>query len=220
MKAPSSKNRLPFDNNYWKTMYADDDESVIDGLYNAKEHAEYIKSIFRLQDTEVHSLGDFGFGLGALLQETSLALNVSRIVALDISIDCVNRLMKQSWHSKKDIAILNASIEDYESPYLEKHPLDLIIFNSVMQYIPDRSVKSVFKKLSKYCKYLYFCAPTDKDYDLMKEVMDFTDPYAYSRPLSFYRKSWKQYFTAVGLNLLESRSNVKDSPFVFELYRY
>ena len=62
-------NGLPFDKTYWDDMYVEDEESVIDGIYNAENHARYVYELLQLFEISVKSLGDFGFGLGILLRE-------------------------------------------------------------------------------------------------------------------------------------------------------
>ena len=41
-----SANGLPFNKDYWDDMYAEDDESVIDGVFNAEGHAKYLYELF------------------------------------------------------------------------------------------------------------------------------------------------------------------------------
>ena len=41
-----SANGLPFNKDYWDDMYAEDDESVIDGVFNAEGHVRYLFELF------------------------------------------------------------------------------------------------------------------------------------------------------------------------------
>lgn len=213
-------NGLPFDKSYWDDMYIEDEESVIDGIYNAENHAGYICELLKLFEISVHSLGDFGFGLGVLLREFISVLKPGKIIAIDPSGEAVNRLIQQKWVSSLNIAVKQSSIEAFEVSYLEKEPLDLIICNSVLQYLPEKDIPGCFDKLSRICKYLYITIPTSTDYKFMKKVLNFTDPYAYSRSRSFYTRNYKKYFTCVSHNLLESKRTVKESPILFDLFKF
>ncbi len=218
--ATRSANGLPFNQDYWDDMYAEDEESVIDGIFNAENHARYVLELFSLMEIKIGSVGDFGFGLGVLLKEFVKQLKPRRVVAIDPSLESVNGLLKQKWHKKLEIAIKQSTIEEFDSSYLKKNPLDLVICNSVIQYLPSKNVEGAFEKLAHISKYIYLSIPTSNDYEYMKKEFNFTDPYAYSRSRSFYLKSWKNHFHVVSHNVLESKYNVKQSPFLFELFRY
>jgi hypothetical protein len=215
-----SANGLPFDETYWKKMYAEAEDSIIDGVVNAEQHANYIKSVLSLQGVKVTSIGDFGFGLGKLLREFAGVFATKKIVAIDPSIECVNKLRTAKWISKYNIAIHHASLYDFDSIYLQDNPLDLSICNSVFQYITENKVEFIFRKLSRITRYLYFCAPTTNDYRMMEEEVGFVDPYAFSRSREFYRDAWAAHFRSVSLNLLESIELVQPSEFVFDLFQY
>lgn len=213
-----SANGLPFDKNYWEEMYLEDEESLIDGIYNAKEHANYLDSIAKMIDLRVLRLGDFGFGLGKMLKEISRKLKPETIVAIDPSLEAVEKLKKAKWHNSYTIAISHSNLQNYNTNYLKENPLDLGIIFSVLQYFPDADVQKAFEKLSQICMYLYISIPTKEDYRQMKKDLNFTDPYAYSRPASFYHEARKKYFEIVSYNLWESK-NVVDSPFQYKLFR-
>lgn len=213
-------NGLPFDKMYWDDMYAEDDESIIDGVYNAENHAKYVYELFQLFEISVKSLGDMGFGLGVLLREFAMRFKPKQIVAVDPSDESINNLLNKKWHKSFNIAIQKSTIEDFNISYLSENPLDLLICNSVIQYIPNKNMILIFEKLSKICKYLYISIPTDEDYKYMKEYLNFSDPYAYSRKKKFYLNSWNKYFSIVSHNLLESKFHVAESPFLFELFRF
>ncbi|MCB1176918.1 MAG: class I SAM-dependent methyltransferase [Leptospiraceae bacterium] len=220
VKIFDSANGKPFDKDFWEEMYTEDEDSLIDGIYNAKEHANYIKSVLNLIGVKAHSIADFGAGLGVLLKQVTLALKPKNIIALDPSEESIQKLLKSRWFSKYNIAVIHSRFQDYNISHLTENPLDLAILNSVMQYFPDRDVVPTFARLSKICKYLYFNVPSKKDYAIMKKELDFVDPYAYSRDAEFYRNSWKKYFTMVSYNILESKHSIKHSPFQYEIFRY
>ena len=59
-----SANGLPFDKMYWEDMYAEDDESYIDGVFNAKHHARYCKTFFELFDCPLQAI-DIDLGMAS-----------------------------------------------------------------------------------------------------------------------------------------------------------
>jgi 2-polyprenyl-3-methyl-5-hydroxy-6-metoxy-1,4-benzoquinol methylase len=215
-----SANGLPFNKNYWDDMYAEDEESVIDGIYNAEGHAKYLFELFSLMEVKINSIGDMGFGLGVLLKEFVRQFKPSLTIAIDPSEECVTRIIKEKWIKNLNIAIKQSTIEDFDIKFLKEKPLDLVICNSVLQYLPNKNIEPVFEKLATMAKYVYIAIPTTKDYEYMKNELNFTDPYAYGRSRNFYLKAWKKHFMAISHNLLESRYNVKQSPFLYELFRY
>lgn len=198
-------------------MYAEEEGSIIDGIHNAKDHAAYIYHTLKLADFAVKTLADFGFGKGILLKEFASKFKPSKILALDPSREMVEELKKSSWIRKYNSKIIHATLQDYD--HKKGKPFDLVICNSILQYIPDKEVSEVFKKLSLLAKYVYFAVPTERDYEYMKREMDFVDPYAFNRPKEFYVKAISPYFTGVSLNLLESRALIKESGFVYEFFR-
>jgi hypothetical protein len=200
-------------------MYAEEDDSIIDGIDNAKEHAKYLKSVLNLGEVNVQSIGDFGFGKGILLREIAKEFNPKRIMAIDPSKEANDNLQKQKWIKKYSCTIKQTTLENFKEQELSK-PLDLGICNSIFQYIPSSKISFVFSKLSRLCRYLYFSVPTQVDYDYMKSELDFIDPYAQVRDKKFYLKNMKPHFTIVSLNLLESKIHTKESGFLYEFFRF
>ena len=215
-----SANGLPFDKMYWEDMYAEDDESYIDGVFNAKHHARYCKTFFELFDCPSRSIGDFGYGLGDLLREFVKVFRPERIIGTEPSEEAFQKLTGENWPLSAAVAFYPHTIQDFPDTYLRDHPLDLIICNSVFQYIPDSGIEPSFEKMHRLSRFLYFTVPTEKDYRYMKRELNFTDPYAYSRKLSFYRKEIRKYYSFISHNILESKHFQNSSHFSFELYRY
>jgi trans-aconitate methyltransferase len=218
MVYPKVNQGLVLDETYWDEMYGD--TYNVDGLFNAKEHAKYAASIFQLMDTKVQSLGDFGFGKGALFKEFTKVFKPARVIGVEPSPERVEEIRGQAWIEKTHIQIHNTSLQEFNPPYLSYAPLDLGICNSVFQYIPDKDLKSIVKKLASFCRFLYFTVPTDKDYKRMKKDIAFVDPYAFSRSVQFYRKLLSPYFHFVSFNLLESKTKINPLVFEEEFFRF
>jgi hypothetical protein len=200
-------------------MYAEDADSIIDGIDNAKEHARYLKSILDLGEISVESIGDFGFGKGILLREIVKEFKPKQIIAIDPSKEANDKLKRQPWIQKYSYKIENTTLENFKESKIKK-PLDLGICNSILQYVPSQEITTVFDKLSRLCRYVYFSVPTKVDYDYMKKELDFIDPYAYSREKKFYLKKLAPHFTIVSLNLLESKIHTRESGFLYEFFRF
>ncbi len=200
-------------------MYAEEDGAEIDGIHNAKEHARYLKSILDYAGVEVNSIGDFGFGKAVLLHEIVKEFKPNRIFALDPSLEAVKNLENKRWIKNRKHKILRNSLENFNDTKI-KRPFDLGICNSIFQYIPTKDVSNCYKKLSKLCKYLYFSVPTQLDYEYMKKELHFIDTYANSRKKEFYLKALQPYFSIVSHNLLESKTHIKESGFVYEFFRF
>lgn len=203
MKIPitTAANGLMFDSNYWKKIYKKGID--IDGIYNSKEHVQYIYALFTLCEIKINSIADFGFGKANLLKDFVKKFNPERVIAIDPSLEMVEKLYRAKWLNNLDITISRTSLQEFNITYLKDNPVDFSICNSVFQYI-EKDLEKIFKKLSLITKYLYFSVPTDNDYFRMKKELGFQDPYAYKRPLKFYLTSMRPHFTIVSFNLLES----------------
>ncbi|MCW7492670.1 class I SAM-dependent methyltransferase [Leptospira sp. 2 VSF19] len=198
------KNGKKFDGTYWSDIYGNGLD--VDGSYNAKQHAEYLKSLFQLMEIPVYRMADFGFGKAILLREMVKTFSPVKVYAVDASKEAYEDLKKKDWVKKSDkFHIYHESLETLKLPKLEKDPVELGICNSVIQYLPDSMIPNVLEKMAKYCNYLYFTVPTNEDYAVMKEEMKFTDPYAFSRSKKKYRKWISRDFEIVGYNLLQSK---------------
>lgn len=208
------KNGRPFEEGYWKDIYGSGCD--IDASYNAKEHARYLKSLFDLMEFPVRSIMDFGFGKGLLLKAMVKEFQPNKILAIDPSEVMLDELLKKPWIRSHNISILNETIEILDDTLLKQSPYKLGICNSVVQYISG-DLGPVFQKMHSLVDYLYFSVPTDKDYKRMEKELQFTDPYAYARSRSYYRKKISKYFRFVSWNVLESK-RVEKSPFNDELF--
>ncbi|TGL88349.1 class I SAM-dependent methyltransferase [Leptospira congkakensis] len=198
------KNGKKFDDSYWSDIYGNGLD--VDGSYNAKQHAEYLKALFQLMEIPVYKMADFGFGKGILLREMVKTFSPVKVYAVDASKEAFEDLKKKDWVKRSDkFHLYNESLETFKLSKLEKEPVELGICNSVIQYLPDSMIPGVLEKIAKYCNYLYFTVPTNEDYTVMKEEMSFSDPYAFSRSKKKYQKWISRDFEIVGYNLLQSK---------------
>ncbi len=212
------KNKKPFDTSYWKDIYQNGED--VDGTHNAREHIQYIASLFKLMGVEVDSVVDFGFGMGHILKEAVREWKPTFIRAVDGSAEAHETLNKNPFFKKRKVEYYLSSLESLKIPELLTHPADLGICNSVLQYIHDKDLEPLIAKMSQYCSYLYCSVPTDMDYLRMMDEFQFEDPYAYSRKLAFYRKKFAPHFKIVSFNLLQSRRVPSANAFQDELFLF
>lgn len=208
-----NKKLTGFNQDYWR-MYEPVQDASIDGVDNAEEYVNYIKSCLDLAEVDVRSIIDFGFGNGVLFSKIlqkfkpkfSLGIEPSAYIYLET---------KKNKVFKKQNTILK--LDKMENVKLFQN-FQLGICNSVFQYLSDSKVPKMFKKISKKVHYLYFTVPTNSDYSKMKKDLNFEDKYANQRNKEFYLESLKPYFRMVSYNLLESKSLEEESRFPYELF--
>ncbi|TGN14597.1 class I SAM-dependent methyltransferase [Leptospira ilyithenensis] len=203
-KSGFGKNGKAFDETYWSEIYGNGLD--VDGSYNAKQHAQYLHTLFQLMEIPVYKIADFGFGKAILLREFVRSFAPVKVFAVDASKDAYEDLLKKDWVKKSDkFHIYHSPLESFQLAKLEREPVELGICNSVIQYLPDSALDHLLEKLAKYCSYLYFTVPTKEDYAVMKKEMNFIDPYAYQRSAKQYRKLLSRDFEIVSYNLLQSK---------------
>ncbi len=206
---------MKFNKAYFDKLYPKNE--TIDGDYNSKDHGEYLKTLFHLMGIHISSVYDFGFGKGTLLRDVSKKLEATQIHGCDISPYAYEKLKKKKW--SKDFKLEISEIYNLKIP---KKAYQLGLCNSVLQYVPNDKLKKSIDVLSKSCKYVYFHAPTQEDYKILKKDLNFTDSYAIQRKNHVYEKLLKDKFTFVSWGLLESKkfSSHKNSAFTDSLYRF
>lgn len=203
---------MQFTREYFQKMYSKD--SYIDGDFNAREHAAYLKGLFGLMELEVGSVFDFGFGKGELLNQVARTFNPTRVEGVDISQFAHDALKKKAYAS--DWRLQVCKVHEVTG----KRVCDLGLSNSVLQYIEDRYIDASIKKMAERVKFLYFHVPTSEDYKVLRKVLEFSDPYAIERPKAFYQERMSKYFTIVAWGVLESKLNGrKGTPFTDSFYR-
>ncbi len=202
-----------FDENYWK-MYEPILGASIDGVDNAEEYANYIKSCLDLAEVDVRSIMDFGFGNGILFSKILEKFKSKYSFGIEPSRHIFEISKKNKTFKKYKTILSQDKIQNVR--ILKK--FELGICNSVFQYISTPIVPKMFKKISKNIHYLYFTVPTIEDYKIMNEELNFQDEFAIQRSKKFYLESLKPYFRIVSYNLLESKVLQKESRFPYELF--
>lgn len=87
------KNGKEFDGSYWTDIYGNGLD--VDGSYNAKQHAEYLRALFQLMEIPVYKMADFGFGKAILLREMVKTFSPVKVYAVDASKEAFEDLKKK-----------------------------------------------------------------------------------------------------------------------------
>lgn len=194
------KKNIGFSKEYWDKNYSE--LEVMDGVFNAASHARYFKSYFDVEEIDLNSIVDFGFGLGYLFREFLKILKPDYALGLEPSSYAFTkgkRLLKNykiklreedlvSWCNRK-----------------EKRVYDLGICTSIFQYLDSKEISQVLPVISQKVKFLYFSVPTDLEQDRLKKELDFVDPYAFRRSREEYLDLITPHFTIVSGRILESK---------------
>lgn len=206
---------MAFTKEYFNSLYSKDE--TIDGDFNAKDHALYLKSLFGLMGYHPSSIFDFGFGKGNLLKEVSKSLECVRVSGCDVSSFAYSKLKNKSW--AKDWRLIHSGVSSLKIP---RKPYDLGLCNSVLQYLNEKEMKKAIQVMAKSCKYVYLHVPSEEDYRILKADLEFDDPYALKRKNKIYLNQLSKYFTFVSWGLLESKkyNSHKKSIFMDSLYRF
>lgn len=205
-----------FENHYWKVIYGSGLD--VDGSFNSKEHAKYLHSLFSLMGITVGRMADLGFGKGQLLRSMDHVFRPKEIWALDISRMRVNSLQKSKWFRDRNyVSVEEGDLVRCPNKALGKKVYDLVILNSVLQYLPQNEIPTVLAWLASHSRFVYITVPTNMDYMAMKKEFDFDDPYANSYSKESLRAWIGKDFEIVSFNLLQSKKF--DPVFREELFR-
>lgn len=223
MKKPKESGAEGFSAQYWEVNYKDSEE--MDGIGNAREHAEYLKQLFALEFIDISSVLDLGAGLGHLFEAVLAAFVPYRAVAVEPS-DFAFQALKAR------------SLKPVESTRLELHQMnvlgwcqadgkfdkmfDLTLCTSVLQYLTEAEIDELLPVLARRTRYLYLTVPTDVELKRQRADLDFDDQYALSRTRAFYQRKLRKHFTFVAHRLLESKVHFDESNTSFTdlLYRF
>ncbi len=211
-----------FDKTYWDENYAE--PKTMDGIGNAHLHTKYLKSFLDLEQVDVSSIVDLGFGYGYLFQKMMKAFIPYRACGIEPSkyaFDKARRRKLKPVESTK-LTLYNESIESWcQREDSKKLRFDLGICTSVFQYLDETTLKKILPILARRIKYLYLTVPTDIELDRQIEELDFHDTYALSRSRDFYRNLLTQHFTNISSKLWESKYYFDDQTSLFTdlLYR-
>ncbi len=230
MKAATSKPKPEqgkdgFSARYWEENYSDLDE--MDGIANARAHAQYLKGLFDLEYIDISSIVDLGAGLGYISKELVDIFKPYRFDAIEPSFPAYQKLV-DNWKTIVPIKSTQATVSPIniaqwcEKVKKDKFTYDLGVCNSVLQYLGKSELEKNIPILAKHCRFLYLAVPTSLELKRQREEIHFTDRYAYRRSKKFYTQLLRPHFTFVSARLLESKHffDAKTTFFSDLLYRF
>lgn len=211
-----------FGENYWSEYYSAPEE--MDNVMNAKEHAAYIKAIFDLEQIDVNSVMDWGFGMGKLFYQVLKVFKPFEAFGIEPSsfiFDKTAPVIEKNRYTPK-VKLLNCDLLTWSEKNFLKKPVDLGLCTSVWQYIETEDLKKIIPEMAKSCRYLYLSVPTDIEYQYQINELAFHDQLAIHRTKLEYYNLIRPYFTFVSSRLLESKIVVKENDGYFNdhLFRF
>ena len=199
-----------FDQSYWDKNYAEPKE--MDGIGNAKNHANYLKSYFELEGVEINSVIDLGFGLGHLSAAVIRKFKPWRFHGLEPSEPAYKKGGARI--SKLPYSKLKLDCTDLLT-WAKKQPtdaryFDLGICTSVFQYLTDQEIKVSLPIMARMFRYLYLTVPTDIELNKQIEDLNFYDDLAIRRSRTEYLKLLAPHFTLVSSRIWESKNHFNE----------
>lgn len=210
-----------FTKEYWDKNYSD--PLSMDAIGNVKEHLAYIKSFFALENVDISSIADLGFGHGVFFKKLMKTYLPYKALGIEPSLHIFKKASVSKWKpvASTELDLLNIDLKSW-CAQKEDHVFDLGICMSVFQYLPTKDLKLILPVLALRFKYLYFTVPTDIEYQRQLEDHDFTDTWAIRRSQGEYLRLIRPYFTFVGARVLESKLhfNEENTPLTDLVYRF
>lgn len=212
-----------FTKEYWSNNY--NDPNSMDGIGNAKDHVGYLKALFTLDDVNINSIIDFGFGKSVLLKEMITGLDPYKTVGIEPSKYIFDQIQSKPFfkNNKKKVKLYNVDLKTWCQKSQDKNErFDLGICTSVLQYLPEEELKIILPVIAEKVKYMYLTLPTNKELNKQINDLDFLDTYAIRRSKTFYYKIIKKYFTFISNRVLESKTFFDESNTSFSelLFRF
>lgn len=211
-----------FKKDYWEKNYAS--PQTMDGIGNAKDHVRYLQAFLTLEQVDISSIIDFGFGYGYLFQKMLKAFLPYKACGIEPSLYAFAKACRRKIKpvESMNLDLFNESLLEWcQREDSKKTRFDLGVCTSVFQYIDEEDLRVVVPIISKRVKYLYLTVPTDTELERQVEELDFNDNYALRRSKKFYRNILGESFTNISSKVWESKVyfNKKSTLFTDLLYR-
>jgi SAM-dependent methyltransferase len=181
--------RTQFDAGFFKRFYS---TTPMHSRRKIETLASGVHQFCSWWDIQVRSVLDVGAGVGYWSDWYRNNHQRAKVVSVDFS----EHACKKYGHELRDI-----------SSWAPKRKFDLVICQSVLQYLDDQAARSAIKNLAKATKHvLFFEVPTKSD--LRNNVdRDVTDFEIYSRTGIWYRNELAKYFKQAGAGLWVAKSS-------------
>lgn len=208
---------------YWHRYYGD--LSIMDGVYNATQHAQYLHSIFALEGVFVGNLVDLGFGLGHLLTEMIEVFMPYAVEGIEPSSHAFHQVRPRQLQRvpSMEVSLYPIDILTWcRDESRHQVTFDLGLCTSVFQYLSDEEIQFCVPILAQRIKYLYFTVPIDIELQYQTDHLDFDDTHAIYRSREAYHRFLTPQFTVVASRILESKVFYDENNSCFNelLYRY
>lgn len=216
---------MSFEEEYWQKLY--DDPDSMDGIGNAQDHLNYIKSVFEIEKIPITSIIEFGFGMGVMLEQLVKFYNPYLVVGIEPSKFIYKKLDQDKFQINESIRLKfqNCDLQDFlEKEQAKRKPrvFDLGVCMSVFQYVDNETLESIIPLMARQCHYLYLTVPTNNELKWQEDELDYHDHYALRRSRSYYQKILRKNFTFVSSRILESKHHFDEAETSFSdlLYRF
>ncbi|MCB9789216.1 MAG: class I SAM-dependent methyltransferase [Deltaproteobacteria bacterium] len=214
------------DATYWRECYAEPE--LMDGVFNAEDHAAYLDRIFALEGVSVRSMVDLGFGLGHLTDAMIAALRPYEVEATEPSAWARERALARGLGRARALGrparprIRDLDLLTWCQEPARPVPFDLGVCTSVLHYLADDELATVLPALALRVRYLYLTLPTAVDLERQVRAEGFFDRHAHARTRERWWELLGPHFVCVANRLLESRPLRDPDSVAFEddLFRF
>jgi len=180
-----------FDRRYYERYYFDQ-KTRVHGPKELARLGTFVCSYLKYLQQPVHTVLDMGCGIG--LWRPVIKKHYPRVAYTGIEVS--RYLCRQyGWDP--------GSVVDYRAD----EPADLVICQSVLQYLDARGARRAIENLAHNCRgALYLEVPTPRDW-IETCDQERTDDRMHLRPAAWYRRELRKYFTSCGGGLFLSRES-------------
>src|SRR5690606_28120838 len=105
---------------------------------NVKEHLAYVKSFFALENVDISSIADLGFGHGVFFRKLLKTYLPYKALGIEPSLHIFKKASATKWKPvpSTELTLLNIDLKTWCNQK-ENHVFDLGLCMSVLQYIPN-----------------------------------------------------------------------------------
>ena len=195
----------------------------MDGICNADQLAQALKTLFEVQCIDICSIVDLGFGLGHLFKAMIDAFIPHTAIGIEPSPYAYRQLNVHTLTSieSTEIRLHHTDLLSWclDTTPFNHGPFDLGICTSILQYLSDAEISTAMPILAQRVKYLYFSVPTDIELDYQVQELNFHDPYALHRSKDEYHELVSDHFTIVSNRVMESNVHFdQNSTYFYDLF--
>ena len=176
-----------FDAAYYRRYYHGPDR--VHGAREIAHHAAGVAGLAAWLGVEVRSVLDVGAGTG--LWRSWFRRHRPRVRYR--SIDASPHAARAFRHERRDISRWRAS-----------RAVDLVVFQSVLQYLDDAAAARAIDNVGRMCRGLLYLEAVTAD-DIPSLDLERTDTAIHVRPAAWYRARLARHFVQVGAGLWASR---------------